>query len=235
MNIAQIRQLDIGMKGIACSGKVTWVNEAKNIVGTSGAGNDYDFWSQFIVIKDDTDKIGVSVTIESDERSVRKGEIITIENAELQEYIKDGKSNLKLQGKVRTVSPQNTQQAPSPPAQPTNYQQPVPHYTSQGKKEPDWDAKDLRMARMNSVTNSTKLICLMAEVNKDIDITGKDRERLVNLVTQTADIILHYIYNGLTKKQVPDSNQSVQNNPIEAQFCDECRNLKEECTCNPSY
>ncbi len=124
---------------------------------------------------------------------------------------------------------QNQQQAPSPPAQATNYQSPAP----QGKKEPDWDAKDLRMARMNSLTNSTKLICLIAEANKDIDIKGKDREGLVNLVTQTADILLHYIYNGLTKKQAPDSNQSIQNEPTKAQFCDNCRNLKEECTCVP--
>ncbi len=122
---------------------------------------------------------------------------------------------------------QGTQQAP----QTTNPQQPAP----QGKNEPDWDAKDLRMARMNSLTNSTKLICLIAEANKDIDVKGKDREGLVNLVTQTADILLHYIYNGLTKKQAPDSNQSIQNEPTKAQFCDGCRNLKEECTCNPSY
>ena len=124
---------------------------------------------------------------------------------------------------------QNGQQAPSQPAQSTNYQQPTP----QGKKEPDWDAKDLRMARMNSLTNSTKLICLIAEAHKDIDVMGKDREGLVNLVTQTADIILHYIYNGLTKKQAP--NQSSQNEPVKAQFCDKCKNLKEECTCGPAY
>lgn len=117
---------------------------------------------------------------------------------------------------------QDTSQNPPQPAQATNHQQPAP----QGKKEPDWEAKDLRMARMNSLTNSTKLICLMAEANKDIDITGKDREGLVNLVTQTADILLHYIYNGLAKKQ-----DSKQNSPIKAQFCDACKNLKEECTC----
>lgn len=129
------------------------------------------------------------------------------------------------------VAPQNAQQAPQQPAQSTNHQQPAP----QGKKEPDWDAKDLRMARMNALTNTTKLICLIAEAHKDIDITGKDRVGLVNLVTQTADIILHYIYNGLTKKQALDSNQSIQNSPIKAQFCDECRNLKEECSCTPAY
>ena len=32
-------------------------------------------------------------------------------------------------------------------------------------------------------------------------------------------------------QQLPE--QSSQNGPVEAEFCDECRNLKEECTCVP--
>ena len=78
--------------------------------------------------------------------------------------------------------------------------------------QPDWDAKDLRMARMNALTNSTKLICLMAEVGKDIYLTTKDKVGLVNLITQTAEIVVHYIYNGLTKKQAPEQPQ-YQANP----------------------
>ena len=210
MNIAQIRQLDIGMKGIACSGKVTWVNEAKNIVGTSDAGNDYDFWSQFIVIKDDTDKIGVSITIESDERSVRKGEIVTIENAELQEYIKDGKSNLKLQGKVRTVAPQNAQQAPSPPAQGTNQS----YNTPQGKKEPDWDA----IAR-GKVRNS--VVCAFIGAPIDAMPSIKDMEYWVN-----------YIMTGIDPNNQPQyqANPEYVSNGQEG-ICPHCQKPLEDCTC----
>lgn len=102
---------------------------------------------------------------------------------------------------------QNAQQAPQQPAQATNYQSLAP----QTKKEPDWDAKDLRMARMNALTNSTKLICLMAESNVEKD-TDKDRDRLVNLVTFTAEIIVNYIYKGLSKKLAPEKPQ-YQANP----------------------
>lgn len=36
-----------------------------------------------------------------------------------------------------------------------------------------------------------------------------------------------------TQQNEPDPE--IQNKPIQAQFCDRCRNLKEECTCGPSY
>ena len=139
---------------------------------------------------------------------------------------KEGGQGLYNKFKKHYDKPYQGQQAPSQPAQATNEQQSAP----QGKKEPDWDAKDLRMARMNALTNSTRLICLIAETNKEYTENPTDDPTLLKLITKSAEILVNYIYNGLTKKQTPDSNQS-QNNPIEAQFCDKCRNLKEECTC----
>ncbi|MCK5016922.1 MAG: hypothetical protein KAS32_07600 [Candidatus Peribacteraceae bacterium] len=104
-------------------------------------------------------------------------------------------------------TPQNPQQAPSRPAQGTNYQQPAP----QGKKEPNWDA----IAR-GKVRNS--VVCAFIGAPIDAMPSIKDMEYWVD-----------YIMTGI------DPNQSKQNNSVEAQFCDECRNLKEECTCKPSY
>jgi hypothetical protein len=127
MNIAQIMDLDVGMKGITCSGKITWANEAKNLTGTSG-GKDYDFWSQFIVIEDSSGgKIGVSIILEANQPSVGKGDMVTVEKAELKEYIKNGEPMLKLQGKLQYPAGQNTSQntptSPQPSAQPINSSQ----------------------------------------------------------------------------------------------------------------
>ena len=47
--------------------------------------------------------------------------------------------------RVNQNTPQNSPQSPKP------------------QQQPDLDAKDLRTARMNALTNSTKLICLIAE------------------------------------------------------------------------
>ena len=110
MKIAQILELDVGMKGITCQGAVTWSNKPKNITGTSN-GKDYSFWSQFIVVEDNTGKIGVSITVEEDQRSVTKGDEVTVEKAELKEYTNnDGDKCLKLQGKLYSKGRQDAQQ-----------------------------------------------------------------------------------------------------------------------------
>jgi hypothetical protein len=43
----------------------------------------------------------------------------------------------------------------------------------------------------------------MSEAGIELDLTTKDKAGTINLVVTTADIIVHYIYNGLTKKQAP--------------------------------
>lgn len=148
MNIAQIMDLDVGMKGITCSGKVTWANKSKNITGTTGGGKDYDFWSQFIVIEDSSGKIGVSISVETDQRSAKKGDMVTVEKAELKEYVKDGEPKLKLQGKLQYPAgqnaPQNSTQSPQEPAQATK----APQTQSNA---PAWQALDRELVQKDVI------------------------------------------------------------------------------------
>lgn len=123
MNIAQIKQLDVGMSGISCSGEVTWAGKPQNPKGTTD-GRDYDFWSLFVVVGDKTDKIGVQLSAES-EFAVPVGSFVNIEKAQLQSYEKDGKTNLKLVGKL-AVKPQ----------------QPAPQDAQQGVLRPAGGSKD---------------------------------------------------------------------------------------------
>ena len=109
------------------------------------------------------------------------------------------------------VAPQNPQQAPSQPAQGTNYQQPA----TQGKKEPDWDAIAEGKVRHG-------ILCAMLQGGISVDYPEVLRHTV-------------FVMTGIDPDSVPDPHPSIQNNPIEAQFCDECRNLKEECTCKLSY
>lgn len=107
------------------------------------------------------------------------------------------------------VTPQNAQQAPSQAAQSTNYQLPAPQ---QGMSQQD---------------------AASFAINAAARIFGKAPKEMpaneaANLLIQIAEPIKEWI---LGKQYNP--NQSAQDGPIEAQFCDECRNLKEECTCGP--
>lgn len=122
MNIAQIKQLDVGMAGISCSGQVTWAGKSEHKTGMHN-GEEYDFWSQFIVVADSTDKIGVNIN-NPPPNGVMKDDTVTIEKAKLKSYLKDNKTVLNLQGKLATAAPpptpQNAQQAPQQAVQATN-------------------------------------------------------------------------------------------------------------------
>lgn len=123
MNIAQIKQLDVGMAGIGCSGQVAWAGKSEHKTGTHN-NEPYDFWSQFIVVADDTDKIGVQIN-NPPPNGIAKDDTVTIEKAKLKSYIdKEGKTVLKLQGKLAIDRPpQQAQQHPQQAArQPNSHQ-----------------------------------------------------------------------------------------------------------------
>ena len=103
-----------------------------------------------------------------------------------------------------TSAPQGGQQAPSQPAQGTNYQPPAPQGMSQ---------QDAASFAINAAAR------IFGEAPKEMPAN-----EAANLLIQIAEPIKEWILG-----------KSSQNGPIEAQFCDECRNLKEECTCKPSY
>lgn len=124
MKIEQIKNLDIGVSGISCLGEVVYTKDPKNIKGESN-GKPYDFWSQFIVVQDDTGDIGVNLSMDND-NGVKNGDTAEITKATLSSYKSNGETKLVLKGRLAdTPHPKSPQNKP----QSTN-----------GKKEPDWDA-----------------------------------------------------------------------------------------------
>lgn len=117
MNIAQIKGLDIGMSGISCSGEVKYENEPRNITGTHN-NKPYSFWTQFVIIEDTTDSIGVNLKIGNADQRREKGQIISIEKGVLDSYEKDGETKLSLKGNlVKTSAQQQGQQGSQQAAQ----------------------------------------------------------------------------------------------------------------------
>ena len=123
---------------------------------------------------------------------------------------------------VDQVVPPNAPQAPhtipqTPPQQPNV----PPQAPRQDMKTPDTYAYPVtpetarRMAR-------TAFIAAMLQ-NKQTP--------LYSYVTE----LVEYSYTGIEPSKAPDLDPSIQNSPVKAQFCDGCKNLKEECTCGPPY
>lgn len=175
MNIADIKKMDIGVSGMVCSGEIKYTKEPRNIVGDKD-GKPYDFWTQFVVVEDSTDSIGANVRIGGKAQKLHKGYRYTLADCKLDSYEKDGETKLALKARVESGNaPQNVPQATG------------------GQKtsgDVDWDAKDLRMARMNALTNATRLVCLMTEV-------GEKESPDLRLITTLANSIVDYIYNGM--------------------------------------
>lgn len=112
MKINVIKTLDKGMSNISASGVVDYCKAAENKTGEFN-GKPYSFWTQFIVLKDDTGDIGVNLNLGDSKVNVAKGQEIQIEKGTLDSYVKDGKTFQTLKARLHSV--QNpSQQAPQP-------------------------------------------------------------------------------------------------------------------------
>jgi hypothetical protein len=78
MKIAQILEMEVGQIGLACEGYVTYCKPPKNVAGIAAkTGKPYNFWSQFIIVKDDTGTIAVDINIDAN-RGVSNNEYVRI-------------------------------------------------------------------------------------------------------------------------------------------------------------
>lgn len=126
MNISQIQTLDDGMSGISCSGMVTYAKQAVNKIGEHN-GQPYNFWIQFVVIKDTTGDIGVNLNLGDDSSmAMNKGQRIAVEKGTVNSYTDDkGKLRKSLRASLNIgdnlpqgqQAPQQTRQAANDPQQ----------------------------------------------------------------------------------------------------------------------
>lgn len=135
MNIATILTLDDGVSGIECSGIVTYVKPAAHKVSTN-PNKPYDFWTQFVIIKDATGDIGVNLNLGAEGYlAVEKGKRIAVEKGLVQSYT-DNKGNLRKSLRANLVMPGEPVQG-GPPAPPKAQQGPQQARQSTNAPKPD--------------------------------------------------------------------------------------------------
>lgn len=114
MDIAKIKGLDVGVSGLLAKGRVGYAGQPKNITG-----DNYDFWKQFITLEDSTGTMGVWVSAK-DKFRLKKGDTVTIEKGQLDSYVKDGKQQVSLNGRLANLSENKATQASSEITKPEN-------------------------------------------------------------------------------------------------------------------
>ena len=101
LTIAIINTLNVGEEGIDCVGIVGYVGKPKHLVGTSASGREYDFWTQFITLKQGDDEMGVSLSLDQNAAGVTKGQSIGVMGGKIIGYTNDkGQAKRKLQCKL---------------------------------------------------------------------------------------------------------------------------------------
>ena len=186
MNIKGIDNLDVGMSNIEIEGEVVYSDPPENKKGISEKTNKpYDFWSQWIVIQDDTGKMGCSVTIEKEEYKLEKGVVARVKGK-----LKEWKGKRKIEGKLVAIS-KGDRVVDVQQERAEEYFEEKAKEEKKGEKvipvkvkveESVWEAKDLRIARECAVKAVTELA--VAKL-----IEGKE-------FFPFANTIVKYIYNG---------------------------------------
>lgn len=183
MNIAQLKQLQAVDGWVDFSGQITEVKEMK--VRTKK-----NRMMTKVKLKDETDEIGA--WIYSDLQQITPNQLI-IANGMLKEY--------EHRRYIDYATVKTTQPAPQ------NTQQDTPQPTGQanGKKDVDWDAKELREKRGYAIRDAVLVKTTLASVSNNIATHLSESS-----IFELAEKFVEYVYNGIDK-----ATNSYQRNPHE--------------------
>lgn len=182
MKIALVKQECQNGDKASIAGKVAWIGEIKQIESSQG-----DFCVQSLLVADGPQTADKANSIFCDFNTDKGG------------WDQYKNRNISLRGTVniygdkislRSCRPTKAQ-APQPAPQAASGGQQATKDEGVDKKGVDWDAKDLRMARMCGLKNATALVCLLAEM------TQNDASLNIDHIKGVAADFVDYIYNGV--------------------------------------
>ena len=185
-----LTQLNVGASNIDIEGEVTYSDQPEHKEGISAKNNKpYDFWSQWVVIKDKTGSLGCSLGLTDPKYKLENG-IKARVKGKLKEW--DGKkslTNAKLvglsdRGKVTDVEQEVAEQYFEEKAREEKKENVIEKPID---KNSVWEMKDLRIARECAVKAVTELVTAKIMPSKEF--------------FNFADTIVKYIYNGNGKKE----------------------------------
>ena len=186
-----LTEVNIGASNIDIEGNIVYTDPPKHIVSPPDVKKPYDFWSQWIVIEDETGKLGCSVVLSDPKYKLEKGTIGRI-TGKLKEW--EGKKSIS--GKLVGISKGNKTTDVQMEVAEEYFEEKAKEGATKGaiikeekaipvKAKIDnnvWEEKDLRIARECAVKSVTELA--VAKI-----ITGKQ-------FFPFANTIVKYIYNG---------------------------------------
>lgn len=178
MTIAQLQQLNRGVSGLQVSGVISDIQAVYHNTGTrqSGAkkGQPYDFWTQRATF---TDAEGTSCPVEFNPKSGDTALTAADEGRTEMLTVRTDEYNGIFRLKANMVVPKAKPSQQISPAAKTGKTDNV-----------DWDAKDLRQARMAGLKAATALLIALAEAERS--------SLSMDALLDAAEELVSYIYKG---------------------------------------
>ncbi len=100
MKIKDLENLDVETSNITVEGNITYAGDIKNWTGKTDKGRAYNFWGQFVVLEDDTDNIGVSLTFKKETNALEEEDHVKIRGKLVEYTDNEGEVQRKLSGRV---------------------------------------------------------------------------------------------------------------------------------------
>lgn len=94
------KQLDKDTANVEIEGEVTFAKDPLNFKSKPEDKKQYDFWSQWIFLRDDTESMGVSLSMGKEEDKVEQGDKIKVRGRIDEWTDRDGVLQKKLMGKI---------------------------------------------------------------------------------------------------------------------------------------
>ncbi len=174
------KKLDKDTAGVEIEGEVTFAKDPMNWKSKPEDKKQYDFWTQWLFVRDDTESMGVSISIGKEEDKIEQGEKIKVKGRVDEWTDKNGVLQKKLMGKI--VKPKEEVKTEEKETKVTS----VPNKTLAKVPTVDevkeWEQIEKRDRREKAI-----------EISSNLVIAGKFASEKIS---SFAEKIVRYIYSG---------------------------------------
>lgn len=189
------KQLDKDTANVEIEGEVTFAKDPMNWKSKPEDKKQYDFWTQWLFVRDDTESMGVSISIGKEEDKIEQGDEVRI-RGKIDEWTdKDGVLQKKLMGKI--VKPKEEVKAEVKETKVTEVvkKTPVEVLTTDEIKERGQIEK--RDIRVKATEISSKLVVA-------------NKLESVKKLFSFAETIVKYIYGNFKTIEEPEKKEEVR-------------------------
>lgn len=104
-----VKKLDHQTAGVTIGGKVVFTKPAKHVISPEGAERKYDFWSQFVLIEDNTGSMAANITFGDENDKLKNGDKVKLKGIIRKYTDEDSEEEKIILNKAKIVKPEEVE------------------------------------------------------------------------------------------------------------------------------